>query len=64
MKNCGTPRWPVRSIISSAASSSWVTSISSYSMPLAPSSALAFAQYGHHSIEYICTRAIVASAFA
>ena len=45
-------------------SSSSVTSITSYSMPLAPSSALAFAQYGHHSIEYICTRAIVASAFA
>jgi hypothetical protein len=29
---------------------------------LAPSSALALAQYGHHSIEYICTRAIVTSA--
>ena len=42
--------------------SSSVTSTSSYSMPLAPSSALALAQYGHHSIEYICTRAIVASA--
>ena len=32
-------------------------------MPFAPSSALALAQYGHHSIEYICTRAIVTSAY-
>ena len=64
MKNCGTPRWPVRSTISSAAGSSSVTSTSSYSIPLAPRSALALAQYGHHSIEYICTRAIVTSAVA
>ena len=62
MKNCGTPRWPVRSTISKAAVSSSVTSTSSYSMPFAPSSALALAQYGHHSIEYICTRAIATSA--
>ena len=41
-----------------ALASSSVTSTSSYSMPLAPSSALALAQYGHHSIEYISTRAI------
>lgn len=40
------------SIISAAASSSSVTSTSSYSTPLASSSALALAQYGHHSMLY------------